>query len=109
MAVGCGRRNSSLCADLGWGKVLAMSDLMKLTPKELRALSPEQLLRWLLVFQGGNWYDETRRRLERLEQCEASIRELLCWFGPGSAASLGAKCETLQEALDAARAAMEEK
>lgn len=49
-----------------------MSDLMKLTPEELRALSPEQLLRWLLVFQGcGEWYAETHRRLERLEQCEA--------------------------------------
>ena len=35
-----------------------------------------------------------------------ALDELLCWLGPGSAASLGANCETLMEAKDKAIAAI---
>jgi len=36
----------------------------------------------------------------------AALKELLCWFGPGSAASNGCKCDTLEEAKEQAAAAI---
>lgn len=77
-----------------------MTDLKKLTAEELRALSPEELLRWLLMFTSGEWYAETRRRLERLEQCEELLqRYLLNHEGNTCSCSI----------CDAARAALEQK
>lgn len=36
----------------------------------------------------------------------AALKELLCWFGPGTAEMHGAKCETLNEAEQQARAVL---
>lgn len=50
---------------------------------------------------------EAREHRERQHDAtRAALRELLCWFGPGTAESQGAKCETRTEAIEQARTAL---
>lgn len=42
---------------------------------------------------------------QRTELLEA-LKEMLCWSGPGTAAEMGCKCETLGDAEKMARAAI---
>ncbi len=53
---------------------------------------------------------DTPESAEPLKATESALyvalNELMRWHGPGSAASLGASCETLGEALEQAHAAL---
>lgn len=51
-------------------------------------------------------YQANAHLIAAAPELHAALTELLCWLGPGSAESRGAKCSTLGDALQQARGAL---